>query len=100
MIDTHIQIPASMLEEQNFLGTQPPWTKDSVWQDAVSSLVNFPPGLSVMELCAGAGTASIALKFLLGQDKAVLAGAWDISPDLPPPPPPNSGPPMENITTI
>ena len=81
---THIQLPASMVEEQQFPGIQPPWTTDSVWRDTVGSLVNFPPGLSVMELCAGAGTASIALKFLLGQDKAVLAGAWDISPDLAP----------------
>ena len=81
---THIQLPASMVEEQQFPGIQPPWTTDSVWRDTVGSLVNFPPGLSVIDLCAGAGTASIFLKLLLGQDKAVLAGAWDISPDLAP----------------
>ena len=81
---THIQLPASMVEETEFPGILPPWTNDPVWQDTVASLVNFPPGVSVMELCAGAGTASIALKLLLGQDKAVLVGAWDISPDLAP----------------
>ena len=75
---------ATHLEEQQFPGIQPPWTNDSVWRDTVGSLVNFPPGMSVLELCAGAGTATIALKLLLGQDKAVLAGAWDISPDLAP----------------
>ncbi len=73
-----------MLDGQQFLGTQPPWTADPVWRDTVASLVNFPVGLSVLELCAGAGTASIALKFLLCQDKFVLAGAWDIAPDLAP----------------
>ena len=81
---TRIQLPATMMEETKFLGGLPPWTNDSVWQEAVASLVNFPPGVSVLELCAGAGTASIALKLLLGQDKAVLVGAWDISPDLAP----------------
>lgn len=81
---SNIQLPASTVEEQQFPGILPPWTNDSVWRDTVASLVNFPPGVSVMELCAGAGTASIALKLLLGQDKAVLAGAWDISQDLAP----------------
>ena len=80
----HMQLPVSMVEEHEFPVSLPPWTNDSVWQDTVASLVNCPPGVSVMELCAGAGTASIALKLLLGQDKAVLAGAWDISPDLAP----------------
>ena len=81
---THIRMPASTVEGQQFPGTLPPWTTDSVWQDTIASLVNFPPGVSVCELCAGAGTATIALKLLLGQDKAVLAGAWDISPGLVP----------------
>ena len=63
---THIQLPASTLEEHQFPGILPRWTNDSVWQDTVAALVNFPPGVSVMELCAGAGTASIALKLLLG----------------------------------
>ena len=82
---TDIQLPARSVHEHSFLGIQPPWTADDVWRDTVGSLVNFPPGLSVIELCAGAGTASIVLKMLLGQDKQVhLSGAWDISPDLAP----------------
>ena len=81
---THIRMPASTVEGQQFPGTLPPWTTDPVWQDTLASLVNFPSGVSVLELCAGAGTATIALKLLLGQDKAVLAGAWDISPGLAP----------------
>ena len=81
---THNQLPASTLEEQRFPGILPQWTTDSVWRDTVASLVNLPPGVSVLELCAGAGTASIALKLILGQDKAHLAGAWDISPALAP----------------
>ena len=81
---SHMQLPVSMLDVKEFPGILPPWTNDSVWQGSVASLINFPPGLSVMELCAGAGTASIALKLLLGKHKVVLAGAWDISPDLAP----------------
>ena len=73
-----------MVEETEFLGILPPWANDSVRQDTVAPLVNFPPGVSALELCAGAGTASIALKLILGQDKAVLVGAWDISPGLAP----------------
>ena len=78
-----IELPGNTIEE-HCPGHLPPWTTDPVWDDTVSSLVNFPPGLSVLELCAGAGTASIALKLLLGQHKVILAGAWDISPDLAP----------------
>jgi len=44
----------------------------------VSALGSFPASLSVLELCAGAGTASLALKLLLG-NQARLAGAWDIA---------------------
>ncbi len=81
---THTKLLCKMVEEQQFLGIQPLWTTDSVWRDSVASLVNFPPRLSVMELCAGARTASISLKFLLGHDKAEFDGLWNISPDLAP----------------
>ena len=60
----------------------PTWTQDTVWTSTVAALSNFPDGLSVLELCAGAGTASIALMMLLGQAKPRLAGAWDIADDL------------------
>ena len=94
-MDTEIQVPVSVLEvQQQFPDILPPWTTDSVWQDTVASLVNFPLGVSVLELCAGAGTASIALKLILGQDEAVLAGAWDISLGFPP----SSGPSMATWT--
>ena len=63
---------------------QPPWTSDPVWTAKVAALADFPPGFSVLELCAGAGTACIALKLLLGQGKARLAGAWDFSAGLEP----------------
>ena len=81
---THIQLPVGRMDVGQFPGILPLWASDPVWQDTVECLVNFPPGLSVLELCAGAGTASIALKFLLGQAKSVLAGAWDISDGLMP----------------
>lgn len=58
------------------------WTTDPVWRGHVAALAAFPPGFSVLELCAGAGTATIALQLLLGQDKVNLAGAWDIAEGL------------------
>ena len=61
---------------------QPPWTKDVVWQSHVTALRDFPNGFSILELCAGAGTASIAMDILLGKGKSTLAGAWDISKEL------------------
>jgi site-specific DNA-cytosine methylase len=60
----------------------PLWTEDIVWQSHVTSLCNVPAGLSVLELCAGAGTAYIALKLLLGEGRVRLAGAWDTNLDL------------------
>ena len=61
--------------------TQPKWTADPVWQRHKNSLVSFPSGLSVLELCAGAGTAALALKLLLGSEDH-LAGAWDTDENL------------------
>ena len=61
---------------------QSPWTKDVVWQSHVTALRDFPNGFSILELCAGAGTASIAMDNLLGKGKSTLAGAWDISKEL------------------
>ena len=61
---------------------QPPWTKDVVWQSHVTALRDFPNGFSILELCAGAGTASIAMDILLGKGKSTLVGAWDISEEL------------------
>lgn len=60
----------------------PPWASDAVWKGLTEALCNFPSGISVLELCAGAGTASIALKLLLGQEKVCLAGAWDTDTEL------------------
>ena len=61
--------------------TQPKWTADPVWQRHKNSLVSFPSGFSVLELCAGAGTAALALKLLLGNEDH-LAGAWDTDGNL------------------
>lgn len=61
---------------------RPPWTRDRVWQCHIQYLQHFPPGITVLELCAGAGTASIALKLLLGEAKVRLVGAWDLDPEL------------------
>ena len=60
----------------------PLWTQDPVWKQHVASLVDFPSNLSVLELCAGTGAASLALGLLLGPKKARLAGAWDIDGNL------------------
>ena len=60
----------------------PAWTKDVVWQKHVEGLLEFPNGFSILELCVGAGTASIALDLLLGSGRSTLVGAWDISEDV------------------
>ena len=78
----------SVQPEGNLIGAQPLgdvlWSRDPVWQGHVGALVNFPAGLSVLELCAGASTASIALRLLLGDGQMRLAGAWDIAEGLQP----------------
>ena len=71
-------------ESGSQVGAPPPWTNDVVWQSHVAALQRFPDGFSVLELCAGAGTASIALQLLLGQERSRLAGAWDICKHLQP----------------
>ena len=55
----------------------PVWASDPIWQAQMRHLGSLPFSPSVLELCAGAGTASLALNLLLGQDKVRLAGAWD-----------------------
>ena len=61
---------------------QPPWTDDPVWCQYKANLAMFPAGLSVLELCAGAGTASIAMQLLLAERCPRLVGAWDLDPNL------------------
>ena len=53
------------------------WQQDSVWQSHVQKLRDFPRPVSVLELCGGLSSGFIALKLLLGSDKAVLAGYYD-----------------------
>ena len=67
---------------RNFLGAAPPWVRDEEWvalSQRLDSLLFVP---SILELCAGASTASLALKLLLGQDKVRLAGLWDTDVEL------------------
>ena len=68
--------------DSNSLGQPPPWVRDNTWQMSKQRLANLPFAPSVLELCAGAGTASLALKLLLGPDRVRLAGAWDLDPEL------------------
>jgi len=67
------------MNRRNPLG-EPVWALDSTWKKRKEALVTFPSGFSILELCAGAGTASLALKLLLGSD--CLAGAWDTDNNL------------------
>ena len=60
----------------------PLWAHDPVWQEHVAALAGFPKTLSVLELCAGTGAATVALQLLLGTSKVRLAGAWDADPEL------------------
>jgi hypothetical protein len=62
--------------------TDPPWAADAVWQEHKTALDQWPAGLAVLELCAGAGTAGIALQLLLGPGKWETAGAYDMDPEL------------------
>ena len=67
----------------NVLPGQPPqWASDSVWRSHVTALASFPSRISILELCAGTGAASLAAQLLLGPDKVHLAGAWDLDPAL------------------
>ena len=62
---------------------EPPlWAADASWQTLRQELAQFPIGFTLLELCAGAGTASLAAKLLLGQGRLHLAGAWDVDPAL------------------
>ena len=63
-------------------GALPKWTQDPAWQGYVAALADYPRGISVLELCAGTGAATVALQLLLGASKVRLAGAWDLDPDL------------------
>ena len=63
-------------------GAPPKWTQDPVWQGHVAALADYPRVVSVLELCAGTGAATVALQLLLGASKVRLAGAWDLDPDL------------------
>ena len=64
------------------LGPAPAWVQDSIWQRYIRGLHYLSIAPSILEVCAGAGTASIALKLLLGPDKMRVAGAWDTDPEL------------------
>ena len=84
-VGTHVaasdRSPVSLHPVTNKSVTLPLWTQDSVWQSHVATLAQFPRKLSILELCAGAGTSSLALNLLLGPDKVHLSGAWDICYD-------------------
>ena len=67
---------------QYLLGHPPAWVRDEAWKARCQVLDTFPFQPSILELCAGAGTASLALKLLLGMDKVRLAGAWDTDTEL------------------
>ena len=73
---------AADVVDSYLLGKPPVWVQNAVWQGFVRRLGSLPFAASVLELCAGAGTASLALQLLLGVDKVRLAGAWDIDPAL------------------
>lgn len=64
--------------------TEPPWIADPVWQQHKAALESWPAGLTVLELCAGAGTACVALELLLGPARWQTAGVYDRDPDLAP----------------
>ena len=66
----------------NFLGRAPPWVRDKEWQARSQRLYSLPITTPILELCAGAGTASLALRLLLGPDKVRFAGAWDTDVEL------------------
>lgn len=59
-----------------------PWAADTVWQSHIHALRDWPAGFRVLELCAGAGTAGVALELLLGSGRWQSAGAWDRDPEL------------------
>lgn len=56
----------------------PPWAQDATWREHVTALAAFPRGLSILELCGGTSSPSVALSLLLGEGKHVLSGFYDI----------------------
>ena len=78
---THIQLPASTVEEQQFPGILPPWTTDAVWRDTVASLINFPPGVGGS---SGPGAAR-GWACVGGWPGSAIALPFPLSPVLPVP---------------
>ena len=58
------------------------WQQDPVWQSHVSTLLNFPKQIRVLELCGGLSSGFLASQLLLGSDKVMLAGYFDIDDDI------------------
>lgn len=61
---------------------QQPWSAAPVWQQYKSTLAMSFADLSVLERCAGAGTASVAMVFLLEERSPRLVGCWDLDNHL------------------
>lgn len=58
------------------------WTSDPTWQGCIEACRAWRGQLRVLELAAGAGTASLALHLLLGQSRVQTVGAYDVDPVL------------------
>eukprot|EP00974_Lingulodinium_polyedra_P051459 4950889-Lingulodinium_polyedra.AAC.1 len=53
------------------------WAQDAVWQGHVSHCRGMPGPLTLLEVCAGAGTPYIAMQELLGVAKVKSVGFYD-----------------------
>ena len=62
----------------------PAWTADSTWRSLKAELDGFPGGLTLLEMCAGCGTAGLALSLLLGPGRWSLSGLYNRDPELRP----------------
>ena len=62
----------------------PWWTADRTWDSLKTNLKHFPTGFSVLEMCAGCGTAGVALDLLLGPGRWTLSGVYDRDRELKP----------------
>ena len=60
-----------------------PWEDDPTWVGLREQLSSISENLELIEFCAGAGTALIALRKLIGS-RAVSVGQWDWEEDLRP----------------
>ena len=72
------------MEERCGEAMQPEWTQDPTWRRHRAALADLPHDMRLIEICAGVGTAGIAMSLIQGKDAWKSVGVWDIDACLAP----------------